>query len=112
MSIYSVMNTTVTMKAETQTKSATGDRSAPVLATFASNVPARVTEQNENRAMVIYGKYDAIKMKRVYLCTQENIIPGNTWVVWNGVNYSVTSSLNQGGAINKLWACDCIQKPF
>ena len=112
MSMATVMNTTVTILAETQTKSAAGLDSGPVLATVASDVPARVTTQQPYRAMQIYGRYDVVKMKRIYFASDPQLTPTTSWIAYAGKSYVVTSSEDQGGELHKFYAVDVELKQF
>lgn len=112
MSIHSMMNTTVTIKTGAQTKSVTGYNSTTALTVVASNVPARVSDQKPDQAVLIYGNYDSVKQKRVYLDTDQSLQPVISWIQIGGSDYNVVSSMDQGGKLKRLWAVDVLLKPF
>lgn len=112
MSVSGMMNTTVSIANESQTKDSLGYQSAPTLAVVETDVPARVSDMTPDRAIRIYGKYDAVHQKRIAFDADHNLIPAKSWIVWNGDSYSVTSVQNAGGNLNTVWFVDAILKPF
>ncbi len=112
MSIHSLMNTTCTISTESQTTDEYAFNSAPILTPVSTNVPCRVTDQTADRAMVIYGKFDAYKQKRIYFDSDPNVTPAKSWIILGSTTFGVTSSMDMGGRLRRLWAVDVEMKPL
>jgi hypothetical protein len=113
MSLHSLMNCTVNIKRQAQTKSATGYNSLPTLTLVTSNVPARYTVMKPQQVMVVYGKYDVSALyARIYFDSNPLVSPVLNWITYNSIDYQVLSVENAGGQLNRLWQVDCIKKPY
>ena len=115
MSISNLLIHTCDIKTLSATKSSTGFASEGVYVDKALDVPCRVTDQTPDRAMMIYGKFDAMTQKRIYFAS-ENFLSVRDLIEWvdpSDVLYTlyVHSVMNQGGNLNRLWAVDVATYP-
>jgi hypothetical protein len=105
MSMQSLMNTTVTIQQEVETKSAAGFTTR-AWSDLTADIPARVQNLSMD-AILVYGRLGLLVSDVIYFNVDPELtgVENNRRIVWpeNGNKYYPKNIKNAGGNINRVW---------